>query len=552
MAGNFTDSEKILYSLKYALLKATVDPENPDYLEPVAPPRVFPTNVMSQSLIENGVGDINSNGTYGGAASISGTVDLTKPWNIVKWYYIIDPTTNVITGNTVNDAITTQAVAETLPSGATSGSASSGSTSYTYYQEYFYGGNVPNATGVPSARTDDYKGLRLAYSKATVGTVCAEGNANLVPHISLYLQAPTSWVSPSGTKGDGDNWSYRNPHFRNLLGAEVGFEVSVNNYESGGKRAKIGYNTAGTATEFFWYTQASYGLLSFYGQTASGFGGNGQSNKPYLTFCRYIGESGTLGGGGGGGGGGATTLNALTDVTSSGATDGQALVWDNAASTWKPGSGGGGASTLNALTDVTSSGANNGQALVWDNGSSTWKPGTVAAAGGGGGGGTYDTISLDRKGQVLETLAGVCDGRSVTVESGTYTLSNVTAYQDTTGTWEDVPGSSISYKPPSGTKQVIFEFHISLSSHNAHGRCLLLFKLLIDGNSITSQNQEWQERQGVGGTMFYRGQIDITGTDDIANGNTNNTNVTTAKKDANLDSLINNVMLLMKKRGDVV
>ena len=41
MAGNFTDSEKILYSLKYALLKATVDPENPDYLEPVAPPRVF-------------------------------------------------------------------------------------------------------------------------------------------------------------------------------------------------------------------------------------------------------------------------------------------------------------------------------------------------------------------------------------------------------------------------------------------------------------------------------------------------------------------------------
>ena len=157
--------------------------------------------------------------------------------------------------------------------------------------------------------------------------------------------------------------------------------------------------------------------------------------------------------------------------------------------------------------------------MVWDNGSSTWKPGTVAAAGGGGGGGTYDTISLDRKGQVLETLAGVCDGRSVTVESGTYTLSNVTAYQDTTGTWEDVPGSSISYKPPSGTKQVIFEFHISLSSHNAHGRCLLLFKLLIDGNSITSQNQEWQERQGVGGTMFYRGQIDITGTDDIANGN---------------------------------
>ena len=461
MAGNFTDSEKILYSLKYALLKATVDPENPDYLEPVAPPRVFPTDVMSQSLIENGVGDINSDGTYGGAASISGTVDLTKPWEIVKWYYIIDPTTNVITGNTVNDAITTQAVAETLPSGATSGSAASGSTSYTYYQEYFYGGNVPNATGVPSARAADYKGLRLAYSKASIGTVCAEGNANLVPHISLYLQAPTSWVSPSGTKGDGDNWSYRNPHFRNLLGSEVGFQVSVNNYETGGKRAKIGYNTAGTATEFFWYTQASYGLLSFYGQTTSGFGGDGQANKPYLTFCRYIGESGTLGGGGGGGGGGATTLNALTDVTSSGATDGQALVWDNAASTWKPGSvaaasGGGGGGT------------------------------TEAAAGGGGSGGSYDTISLDRKGQVLETLTGVCDGRSMTVESGTYTLPVGTKQALSGDPFVDINGTNISYKPPSGTKQVVYSILLHLGAKlEGHTDVILNFVVYLDGNEIT-------------------------------------------------------------------
>ena len=50
----------------------------------------------------------------------------------------------------------------------------------------------------------------------------------------------------------------------------------------------------------------------------------------------------------------------------------------------------------------------------------------------------------------------------------------------------------------------------------------------------------------------YGGQSKIIFTDDIANDNTNNTNVTTAKKDENLDSLINNVMLLMKKRGDVV
>ena len=98
----------------------------------------------------------------------------------------------------------------------------------------------------------------------------------------------------------------------------------------------------------------------------------------------------------------------------------------------------------------------------------------------------------------METLAGVCDGRTVVVESGSYTLGNVTAHQDTTGSWADVVGSSISYTPPSGTKQVIFEFHFNINSHDDEGRCFILFKLLIDGNSITSQNQEFHERQAVG------------------------------------------------------
>ena len=34
--------------------------------------------------------------------------------------------------------------------------------------------------------------------------------------------------------------------------------------------------------------------------------------------------------------------------------------------------------------------------------------------------GTVSSSTLD--GQILETLAGICDGRGTTVESGTYTL----------------------------------------------------------------------------------------------------------------------------------
>ena len=42
------------------------------------------------------------------------------------------------------------------------------------------------------------------------------------------------------------------------------------------------------------------------------------------------------------------------------------------------------------------------------------------------------------QGRVLETLAGVCDGRTVTVSSGTYTLPNITQVQDLTTTYVDV------------------------------------------------------------------------------------------------------------------
>ena len=70
----------------------------------------------------------------------------------------------------------------------------------------------------------------------------------------------------------------------------------------------------------------------------------------------------------------------------------------------------------------------------------------------------------ERKGQVLETLAGICDGRTIEVDSGTYTLTNVSSTQNATTSWADVTGSSISYTPPSGTKQVVFEFHTGLST----------------------------------------------------------------------------------------
>ena len=53
-------------------------------------------------------------------------------------------------------------------------------------------------------------------------------------------------------------------------------------------------------------------------------------------------------------------------------------------------------------------------------------------------------------GSLIETVVGQCDGRTIAVSSGNYTLQNVTAHQSTTDTFTDLTGSSITYTPPTG------------------------------------------------------------------------------------------------------
>ena len=60
-----------------------------------------------------------------------------------------------------------------------------------------------------------------------------------------------------------------------------------------------------------------------------------------------------------------------------------------------------------------------------------------------------------RPGAIIETLAGNCKGETITMESGTYTLQNVTAVQNGTNSWTPVTGSTINYTPPAGTTRVI-------------------------------------------------------------------------------------------------
>ena len=61
-------------------------------------------------------------------------------------------------------------------------------------------------------------------------------------------------------------------------------------------------------------------------------------------------------------------------------------------------------------------------------------------------------------GEVIEEINAICDGSTVVVQSGSYTMTNVTGVQNGSTSYATVNGSSISYTPPAGTKRVYYRF----------------------------------------------------------------------------------------------
>jgi hypothetical protein len=61
-------------------------------------------------------------------------------------------------------------------------------------------------------------------------------------------------------------------------------------------------------------------------------------------------------------------------------------------------------------------------------------------------------------GEVIEELNTVCNGRPVTVQSGTYTPTNVTASQISSVTHTEINGSNITYIKPVGAKRIYYKF----------------------------------------------------------------------------------------------
>jgi hypothetical protein len=133
-------------------------------------------------------------------------------------------------------------------------------------------------------------------------------------------------------------------------------------------------------------------------------------------------------------------------------------------------------------------------------------------------GGSSSTTT--KQGQLLETLTGICDGRTVVVESGSYTFPNVTTKQEISSqtTYEDLTGSNISYKPPSGTKQIIYKMlcQIARGDGGSGNYAGMAYRLYIDGVQC-GQTKHCNNINYQDGYIEFEYVIDI-GTNDMTNG----------------------------------
>ena len=94
------------------------------------------------------------------------------------------------------------------------------------------------------------------------------------------------------------------------------------------------------------------------------------------------------------------------------------------------------------------------------------------------------TISIAKNPRrVLEQFFTPCDGSVIATSAGNVTVQTKSDAQDLTTTDTDAAGSVITYTPPTGTTQVIYEFQFSGVRQDANS--LAHFKFYIDSDEVT-------------------------------------------------------------------
>ena len=96
--------------------------------------------------------------------------------------------------------------------------------------------------------------------------------------------------------------------------------------------------------------------------------------------------------------------------------------------------------------------------------------------------------------RILEVVASPCDGSTISSSNGDVTFQNVTGQQSLSTTFTDVTGSKITYTPPTGTTQVIYEFNFQMSRLDA--LAISHYRMYIAGNEVTYARSELAAEDG--------------------------------------------------------
>jgi len=92
-------------------------------------------------------------------------------------------------------------------------------------------------------------------------------------------------------------------------------------------------------------------------------------------------------------------------------------------------------------------------------------------------------VAFHRPGEIIEAVSSICDGSTVNVTSGSYTVENVTTQLGMDNTYRDLTGSTIVYTPPPGATRVKYSFDFS-SYWDGGAHAIAHYKFFIDGTEV--------------------------------------------------------------------
>ena len=117
---------------------------------------------------------------------------------------------------------------------------------------------------------------------------------------------------------------------------------------------------------------------------------------------------------------------------------------------------------------------------------------------------------------VLEQFFCPCDGSTITTSNGDITIVDKDDAQALTTSYGDVLGSTIAYNPPTGTTQVIYEYHF-FGTRADDDATIGHFKFFIDSDEVTDARSSFAA-QYLSHTLTFKWGINIGGSAVTATG----------------------------------